>query len=189
MQCGPPDTHRINSFSLVSYIPGRLGGFLTDLRRELVAGCVAQSHVTLLPPRPLFIESGAAEEELREQVAAFAPIRIDISGVSFFEQTAVVYADVGEGRDELLYIHSALNTGSLHFDEPFSFHPHITLAQGITAEDLPKLYATAVRRWKEAALATSFIIDTLTFVQNTVENRWIDLAECALRGEAAVSIR
>jgi hypothetical protein len=29
-------------------------------------------------------------------------------------------------------------------------------------------------------------MDTLTFVQNTVENRWIDLADCEMRGEAAV---
>ncbi len=189
MQGDPLGTDRINSFSLVSYIPGRLGEFLTSLRQELVPGCVAQSHVTVLPPRPLFVESRAAEDELRERVAAFAPIRISIPGVDFFEQTAVIFADVEEGRDELLSMHNSLNTGCFYFKEPFPFHPHITLAQGITAEDLPRLYATAVRRWKEAALATLFVVDTLTFVQNTVENRWIDLAECALRGEAAVSLR
>lgn len=189
MQCDPPGTDRINSFSLVSYIPGRLGEFLTGLRQELVAGCVAQSHVTVLPPRPLFLEPRAAEEELRERVAAFAPVRIGIPRLRCFEQTAVVFADVGEGRDDLRYMHDALNTGPFFFEEPFSYHPHVTLAQGITPEQLPELYAFALRRWAEAALSTSFVIDTLTFVQNTVENRWIDLAECALRGEAAVSAR
>jgi hypothetical protein len=59
----------------------------------------------------------------------------------------------------------------------------------MTPEELPALYETTVRRWKEAGLNTWFVVDTLTFVQNTVENRWIDLAECALRGEAAVSLR
>jgi hypothetical protein len=87
-------------------------------------------------------------------------------------------------------MHDVLNTGPFFFEEPFSYHPHVTLAQGITPEELPALYATTLRRWNEAApVNTSFLIDTLTFVQNTVENRWIDLAECALRGEAAVSIR
>src|SRR5688572_24218023 len=189
MQCDPPTTDRINSFSLVSYIPGRLGEFLTRLRTELVAGCVAQSHVTVLPPRPLFIEPEAAAEELRERVAAFAPVRIGIPRIRVFEQTAVIYVDVDEGRDELIYMHQVLNSGPFFFEEPFNYHPHITLAQGITPGELPALYATTVRQWNEAALNTSFMIDTLTFVQNTVENRWIDLAECALRGEAAVSIR
>jgi len=189
MQCDPPTTDRINSFSLVSYIPGRLGEFLTRLRQELVVGCVAQSHVTLLPPRPLFIDTAAAAEELRERVAAFAPVRIGIPRIRVFEQTAVIYADVGEGRDELVYMHKILNEGAFFFEEPFNYHPHVTLAQGVTAEELRALYTTTLRRWKEAGLNTSFLIDTLTFVQNTVENRWIDLAECALRGEAAVSLR
>ena len=188
MQCDPPSTDRINSFSLVSYIPGPLGEFLTGLRQELVAGCVAQSHVTVLPPRPLFIEPRAAEEELRERMAAFAPVRIRIPRVRVFEQTAVIFADIGEGRDELLYMHNALNTGIFYFQEPFSYHPHVTLVQGITPEELPKLYAKVLSRWADVP-ATSFVIDTLTFVQNTVENRWVDLAECALRGEAAVSLR
>ena len=40
---------RINSYAVVSYIPGALGEFITRLREELVKGCVAQSHVTILP--------------------------------------------------------------------------------------------------------------------------------------------
>ena len=188
MQYDPPGTDRINSFSLVSYIPGELGEFLTALRRELIADCVAQSHVTVLPPRPLFIDPRLAEEELRERVAAFAPVRISIPRLSVFEQTAVVFADIVEGREELLRMHEVLNTQEFYFQEPFSYHPHVTLAQGFPVEKLPEVFAAAERRWKEAALSTSFVIDTLTFVQNTVENRWIDLAECALRGEAAVPV-
>ena len=188
MLCDPPETDRINSFSLVSYIPGRLGEFITRLRQELVADCVAQSHVTVLPPRPLSIDSHTAEEELRERVAAFAPVLISIPRLKMFEQTSVVYADIGAGRDKLVEMHSALNTGPFYFDEPWTYHPHITLAQGIAPEQLHEFFAEASRRWIEEAPETSFLIETLTFVQNTVENRWIDLAECALRGEAAVSV-
>jgi 2'-5' RNA ligase len=188
MQCDPEPTDRINSFSLVSYIPGHLGDFITDLRRELVADCVAQSHVTVLPPRPLFIEPGAAEEEIRERVAAFSPVRIEIPRLKVFEQTAVVFADVGEGRDELLEMHKALNVAGFHFEEPFPYHPHITLVQGIDPDRLYEFYNRAVSRWMAARVERSFLIDTLTFVQNTVGNRWIDLAECALRGEAAVPV-
>jgi hypothetical protein len=86
-------------------------------------------------------------------------------------------------------MHSALNTGSFHIQEPFSYHPHVTLVQGVPPEKLDEFYETAQRRWRESSPASSFEIDTLTFVQNTVENRWIDLGDCELRGEAAVSTR
>jgi 2'-5' RNA ligase len=188
MQCDPPGTDRINSFSLVSYLPGQLGEFLTALRRELIADCVAQAHVTVLPPRPLFIDAQLAEEELRERVAAFAPVRISIPRIKVFEQTSVVFAEVSEGREELLAMHEALNVGEFHFEEPFKYHPHVTLAQGFPPEQLTQVFEAAERRWREALLPTSFVIDTLTFVQNTIENRWIDLAECTLRGEAAVPV-
>jgi 2'-5' RNA ligase len=188
MLCDPPETDRVNSFSLVSYVPGQLGEFITRLRQELVADCVAQSHVTVLPPRPLSIHPQAAKEELRERVAAFVPVRIQIPRLKMFEQTSVVFADIGAGREELLDMHQALNSGPFYFDEPFPYHPHITLAQGIAPERLHDFFEEASRRWANEAPETDFLVDTLTFVQNTVENRWIDLAECALRGEAAVSV-
>jgi hypothetical protein len=188
MRCDPPATDRINSFSLVSYIPGRLGEFITRLREELVSGCIAQSHVTVLPPRPLFIDLHAGEVELRERVSAFEPFEISIPRISVFEQTSVVFGDISQGRKELLDMHSALNTGGFFFDEPFPYHPHVTLVQGIAPEQLHEYFDLAQRRWNENVSPASFLIDTLTFVQNTVENRWIDLADCALRGEAAVSV-
>lgn len=184
--CNPPTSERINSYSLVSYVPGRLGEFMTRLREELVAGCVAQSHVTVLPPRPLLIDPQLAGEEIRERVIGFPPVFIDIPRIRVFEQTSVIYADIGEGRAELYQMHKALNVPPLAFDEPFSYHPHITLAQGIAPELLPELYETAFRRWQEFTFERSFVVDTLTFVQNTVENRWVDLVDCELRGEAAV---
>src|SRR5687768_474772 len=163
MLCDPLETDRINSFSLVSYIPERLGDFITRLRQDLIEGCVAQSHVTILPPRPLSIDPHLAEEELRERVAAFAPVRIHITGLKMFEQTCVVFADVGEGRAELLDMHSALNTGPFYFDEPFNYHPHITLAQGFPPEQLYRIYEEASRRWAYEAPEKSFVIDTLVF--------------------------
>ena len=187
MDCEPGAADRINSLSLVGYIPGRLGRFLDRLRSDLVEGCFAQSHVTILPPRPLTISRPQAEEELRERAAAFAPFEIEIKGVDTFNQTAVVYLDIGAGREELIEMHQALNSNGLFFAEPFVYHPHITLAQSFPIELLEQKREMAERMWKQAP-ARSFPIDTLTFVQNTVQNRWIDLADCVLRGEAAVPV-
>lgn len=186
MKCDPAPTDRINSFSLVSYIPGRLGEFVTRLRRELVAGCVAQSHVTILPPRPLFVEVAEAEQALREKVSGLSPLVVSVPRIHCFDQTCVVYADIGLGSNELHHMHEMLNTDELYYNEPFPYHPHITLAQGFRAEELHRMYQLACKRWQEEAPTTSFVIESLTFVQNTVANRWIDLAECEMRGQAAI---
>jgi 2'-5' RNA ligase len=188
MQCDPLGSQRINSFSVVSYIPGDLGDFITRLRQELVAGCVAQSHVTILPPRPLSVSVAEAEDFLRRRTRDFAPVELHLPRIGMFEQTCVIYVEVGAGAGELAEMHSELNIGPLAHSEPFRYHPHITLAQNFAPEDLDEMRSAAEARWREAP-ARRFLVDTLTFVQNTVENRWVDLADCALRGEAAVFVR
>ena len=180
-------TDRINSFSLVSYIPGRLGEFMTSLRQELVPACVAQSHVTVLPPRPVSVSPEEAEETLRQWVEPFPAFEVEIVDIGLFSETNVVIAEIGAGRNELIEMHEALNAGPLYFDEPYDYHPHITLAQNFPAEQVPTIYAAARERWLRDAPARSFIVDSLTFVQNTVGNRWIDLAACELRGAVAVA--
>ena len=65
----------------------------------------------------------------------------------------------------------------------------MTLAQGFPPERLPEIFETAVRRWKESAPSNRVTIETVTFVQNTVENIWIDLEECELRGLATLPVR
>ena len=182
MCCGPNVADRINSFSLVSYIPGRLGEFLDRLRQELVPGCIAHAHVTVLPPRPLLIDPQIAAEEIRARVAEFAPFEVGIPRIRIFEETSVVFAEVGQGKAELHEMHDALNRDGLFFQEPFSYHPHITLAQGVPPEQVAEIYEIATRRWRESSPGNSFVVESLTFVQNTVGNRWLDLNECELRG-------
>ncbi len=182
MSCGPEPTDPINSYALVGYIPGRLGEFLDELRRELVCGCIAQSHVTVLPPRELSVPYPLAQDELRMRIPQFSPFRIEVPGLHIFEETSVVYADIGAGRDRLLWMHDDLNSGHLRHKERYDFHPHITLAHGAGADEIHDIFETATRRWKEAAPAHSFLLEKLTFVQNTESNRWLDLERFYLRG-------
>ena len=49
----PSLEERLNVFALVVYIPGPLGVFLDELRRELVPHYNPHAHVSVLPPRPL----------------------------------------------------------------------------------------------------------------------------------------
>ena len=167
----------INSFALISYLPEPLAGFLDSLRCELVPRCTAKSHVTLLPPRPL--ASGLPEKawcDLNDSLNGFPPFRVELGSIEVFEDTNVIYLSIGSGYRELVQMHAALNQGQLRFCEPYEYHPHVTLAQQLTKEQVEAASALARRRWREFSCSHSFTVDRLTFVQNTLENRWADLA-------------
>lgn len=171
----------INSFALISYIPEPLAGFLDSLRRELVPRCQAKSHVTVLPPRPL--ESGLAESawgDLHDSLNGFPPFRVELGSIEVFRDTNVIYLSIGGGYRELEQMHAALSRGPLQFVEPYDYHPHVTLAQQLTADEVEPALVLARRRWREFPYSHSFTVDRLTFVQNTIENRWADLAGRAL---------
>src|ERR671913_747115 len=177
-----PGEDRINSYALVSYIPGRLGDFITELRQDLVKSCVARSHVSILPPRPLSLPPEIVAEQIRVSLVPFAPFELDMPRIGVFDQTSVIFCEIGRGREELIELHDAMNTNGLAYDEPFEYHPHVTLAQGIPPDTLSEVYEMAVRSWKESAPPSHVLIENVTFVQNTVNNVWIDLEECELRG-------
>jgi hypothetical protein len=48
-----PAEERLNVFALVIYIPGPLGLYLDELRRDLVPDYDPHAHVSVLPPRTL----------------------------------------------------------------------------------------------------------------------------------------
>src|SRR5690348_1687999 len=98
---------RINLFALVVYIPDPLAKFLDDLRRDLVAGCVARAHVTILPPRPL-PNLDAALERTRTLVAEFQPFEIEAGPVEIFPTTDVIYIGIDRGNRQLREMYHAL---------------------------------------------------------------------------------
>ena len=60
---------------------------------------------------------------------------------------------------------------------PFKYHPHITLAQEAPVESVAEIHEIARRRWREYRGPRKFSADQAVFVQNTLNNCWIDLAE------------
>jgi len=114
----------------------------------------------------------------------FGPFQMDIPRIRVFEETSVIFADIGRGRQELGEMHDALNTGLLYYNEPYRYHPHITLAQNIDPATVGDVYDLALRRWKEAPQG-GVTIENVTFVQNTQNQGWIDLAEYELKAAMA----
>jgi 2'-5' RNA ligase len=186
MGCCNGEGSPINSFALVSYLPEPLAGFLDRLRAELVAECRAKAHVTVLPPRPLLTSLDEAWRELVDSIHDFQPFRVELGRVEVFPVTQVLYLPVIAGHAELKHLHHALNKGCLHFEEPFTYHPHVTLAQELEPDQVAAAVDLAAARWREFVHARCFTVDRLTFVQNTLENRWMDLHGCALSSKVAI---
>jgi 2'-5' RNA ligase len=178
-----PSSDRINSFALVTYISDRLGDFLTSLRDELIPGSAVRAHVTILPPRPIQGDGITAGQSLRRRIRSYAPFTIEINDIDVFAVTAVVFAEIGIGRRDLRRIHHELNCGLVEYQEPYPYHPHITLAQNMDRKIVPELFQLARRRWLEAKLPNQFIIENMHFVQNTARNQWIDLMSFELDGD------
>jgi 2'-5' RNA ligase len=177
---------RLNVFALVIYIPDPLGRFLDDLRRELAPGCNPHAHVSVLPPRPLGVDWQVAGEQVRGLMETQPPFAVGLAEVRIFPVTDVIYLEVGAGALELHHMHDVINRGAAAFAEPFVYYPHITLAQQIEHDQVQAVHELAERRWTEFTGPTAFRAERAAFVQNTVGNCWIDLAEF---GFGAVALR
>ena len=180
MLCDPTRRERINSFALVSYVPNPLAAFLDQLRQELVPGCFLRAHVTVLPPRTLSVPPDEAWRQIREMAPMFPPFDVQLTDVRLFPVSDVVYLALSSDHERISEMHAVLNGGGLETNEPFEFVPHITLAQNLAAGDVARLAEIAKERWAAFPHERSFRLDTVTFVQNTEGNNWIDLGECRL---------
>jgi 2'-5' RNA ligase len=178
--CQIPLEERLNVFALVIYIPDPLGRFLDGLRQELVPSYNPHAHVSVLPPRPLAVDWSMAAGQVRSLTGAWAPFEIELTDIGIFPLTDVIYIQLGAGASELSRMHTAMNSGPLGFHEPFPYHPHVTLAQEIPAGQVDSVCETAVERWRDYRGPRTFRADRAAFVQNTLQNCWIDLAEYPL---------
>ena len=171
---------RLNIFALVIYIQDPLCRFLDDLRRELVPDSQPHAHVSVLPPRPLAVRWEEASEQARQKLERWTPFEVGLGDLQIFKVTNVIYLELTHGAAELHRLHKAMDSGALHFDEPFSFCPHVTLAQDIAHDQVNQATELARQRWTEYTGPRSFLADRAVFVQNLIDDKWLDLAEYTL---------
>jgi 2'-5' RNA ligase len=175
----------INVYALVTYIPDPLGKFLDDVRRILSPGCNPRAHVTLMPPRPLSGTVDHSVQQIERCTQSLEAFELHATSIGVFPKTNVIYIEIGMGRDALLDIHRQLNHGPLAFREPYAFHPHITLAQEIPAGLVSASVEAAREMWASYRYGKTFMVEEMTFVQNTLLNHWKDLATVHLKRSPA----
>jgi hypothetical protein len=180
MLCDPTRRERINSFALVSYIPDPLAAFLDHLRQELVPTCFLHAHISILPPRSLLVPADEAWRHICGLAPMFPPFEVRLAEVRVFPGSDVIYLALAADSDRITEMHAVLNTDGLESAEAFEFVPHITLAQELPRGEVDALADTARKRWMEYPHQRGFRLDTITFVQNTEGNNWIDLGEYRL---------
>jgi 2'-5' RNA ligase len=180
---------RVNCFALVTYVPDPLGRFLDELRVSIEPRSLApRAHVTILPPRVL--TEGVSPEEVWREIETELrrwdgfPIRIGTPEV--FPATNVVYLAINGGWDRLQQLHLRLNRGAAMFAEPFPYHPHITLAQGLDEAEAKRVRDAAEVAWNQYSGKPEFAAEAFTFVQALDDNRWVDLAEIRLEPVATL---
>jgi 2'-5' RNA ligase len=110
----------------------------------------------------------------------WSPFEIELTDIGTFPATDVIYLELGDGAAELHRLHHAMDSHFLAFEEPFAYHPHVTLAQEIPQSEVASLFEKAAARWKEYGGPRRFRAERAVLVQNRVPDCWIDLAEYAL---------
>ena len=77
---------------------------------------------------------------------------------------------------KLRRLYRLLNCGALAFEESFSYHPHITLAQDLTREQAEARAEVARERWAAYDGPREFQVEELSFVRSNKPGVWQDLA-------------
>jgi 2'-5' RNA ligase len=175
-----------DSYAVVAYIPGRLGGFIDRLRQRFDPALAAWlAHVTILPPRALPGSLDHSLDAIRQQTATLEPFDVSIQGVkTFWPVSAVVYLGVSGGAEQLNDLHTSLNSGVLESAEPHPYIPHVTIAQELPESDIPRIMDEVGGEWERGPEPT-FHVESLYLVKKTPDNRWQDLAPIHLGGRLA----
>jgi 2'-5' RNA ligase len=180
----------VSCYGLIQYIPDALGDFLNLLRRRLVNGCSARSHISLLPPRPLSGSEANALAELTRLSHRIAPFEVELTNIAVFPKTNVIYLEVGRGQEDIYRVHHQLATGPLQHREAWQFHPHVTLAQEIPVDLQQEAEELARDTWSRWGGSRRFLVDELTFVRLASDEShpdcyWQDLEPIRLQPSAS----
>jgi 2'-5' RNA ligase len=108
-----------------------------DKRGELIP-----PHVTLLPPTPIERdELPAVRSHLLKAAESAAPFSMHLFGTGTFRPLSpVVFVGVARGIGDCELLEQSVRSGPLLRELEFTYHPHVTVAQDISDEQLDEAY-------------------------------------------------
>ena len=179
----------INSFAVVSYMDNSIADFVERVRQEVLPDRPLRAHITVLPPRPLYVSTPKAIAQCREIAGRSEAFAVRFGSVALFEDTQVVKLSVEQGVAEFKLLHDILNTGPFEHVEDFEYVPHITLAQELAPENVAPSLEVAQRRWAEFGPTPRIRVERLTFVQQNSDGSWHNLAALPLGSLEPAAVR
>jgi hypothetical protein len=169
-------------YALVAYLKNPAGGFVENLRRELLPDLPHLSaHLSILPPRPLRGTESSALQILERICGNEEPFEVTLGDVeTFIPVTPTVYIRVQVGATRMIELHSKLNTEALEFQEEWPYIPHLTIVKMSTEQAARAAFEIARQRWAQYTGSRRILLEKLTFVREEVEHCWVDLAPVPL---------
>lgn len=152
-------------------IPEPWGEALTRRRAEAGDHLAAQipAHLTLLgptdvDPAPL----PRIERELAAIAAAHPPFSLHLRGTGTFRPvTQVVFVAVAAGISECERLAAEIRAvPALWREQPFPYHPHVTVAQDVPTEALDAVYEDL------ATFEARFTVAGFTLFEHDAQGRW-----------------
>ncbi len=100
------------------------------------------THITLLPPHDVPEEAlPRVIEHLDEVAATGEPFRVHLRGTGTFAPVSpVVFVGVVEGISQCEQLAAGVLEGPLAIDRQFPYHPHVTVAHHLRAEQLRQAF-------------------------------------------------
>jgi 2'-5' RNA ligase len=101
------------------------------------------THITLVPPAEVPAEALAdIEVHLREAASRQQPFRVRLRGTGTFRPVSpVVFIGVVEGIADCETLASATRSGPLAVEARFPYHPHVTIAHDVPADQLDRAFS------------------------------------------------
>jgi 2'-5' RNA ligase len=175
-------------YALVAYVNDPVAQFIKQIRRELHPNLPhLPAHLTVLPPRLLQDSESSALEVVEEICSQIEPFEVMLGEVeTFIPVTPTVFIRVAHAH-RVSDLHSRLcATKILGFREEWPYLPHMTIVKMSTEAQAQEAYLLARRRWAEFEGSRCIPVNELTFVRETGQDRWADLAGIPL-GRTLVS--
>ncbi|MCG2620656.1 2'-5' RNA ligase family protein [Arthrobacter sp. I2-34] len=138
---------------------------------------VIPPHITLVTTTPV-TDWAAATEHVRAVARGQEPFTVTIRGTGTFRPVSpVVYVNVSEGFASCVQLHRKLQSGPLARELEFDFHPHVTVAHGVSLASMDAAEA------KLADYAATFTVSSMGLYEHDQSGVWILREELSFDAE------
>jgi 2'-5' RNA ligase len=159
-------------------VPDPWGAQLQDYRTALgddTAGGIP-THVTLIPPTEVADEGlPELEEHLLSASTGIGAFPMHLRGTGTFRPVSpVVFVTVAEGISACEELAGSVRSGPLRVDQPFPYHPHVTVAHHVSEDMLDRAFEEL------AGFECSFLVDRFFLYVHESGSGWAPTREFAL---------